>query len=126
MITGLYPCNHPQEAYNSFHAGVICFVLSTLLAADYQAISISESLADTLPVCNLDWQGSPDGPEALAIRDWIENGTPSLVRMRGVPNVFSDRGPRQILQQTADVLSNVSVWGIKHILLNAVRGLLRG
>jgi hypothetical protein len=126
MITGLYPCNHPQEAYNSFHAGVICFVLSTLLAADYQAISTSESLAGTLPVCNLDWQGSPDGPEVLAIRDWVENGTPCLVRMRGVPDVFSDRGPRQILQQTADVLSNVSVWGIKHILLNAVRGLLRG
>lgn len=126
MITGLYPCKHPQEALNSFHCGVICFVLSTLLGADYQATSTSEGPAGPLAVCNIDWQGTPEGPEALSMRDWIENGTPSLVRMRGVPDVFSDRGPRQILQQTADVLSKASVWGIRHILLNAVRGLLHG
>ncbi|OQU95621.1 Fungal specific transcription factor domain-containing protein [Cladophialophora immunda] len=125
-ITRLYPCNHPQEAYNIFHCGLICFVVSTLLLADYQTMSNRETPGGTLPVCKLDWQGAPDGPEVLAIRDWIENGTPSRVRMHGVPEVFSVPGPRQILQQTADVLSNVSVWGIKHILLNAVRGLLHG
>lgn len=126
MINRLYPCNHPQEAYNIFHCGLICFVLSTLLRADYQAMPSSEDTPGPLPVCNLDWQGSPDGPEVLAIRDWIENGTPSRVRMRGVPEVFSHRGPGQILQQTAEVLGNVSVWGIKHVLLNAVRGLIHG
>lgn len=123
-IGRLYPCNHPQEAWNVFHAGIGVFVMSTLLAEEYSVPSTSCSSNTNLPVCNLDWQGAPDGHEAMAIRDWIQNGGPSLVRMHGVPDVLSALGARQALQQTAEVLSNMSVWGIKRVLLNAIRGLL--
>lgn len=123
-IGRLYPCNHPQEAWNVFHAGIGVFVMSTLLAEEDSVPSMSCSSNANVPTCNLDWQGAPDGREAAAIRDWILNGTPSLVRMHGVPDVFSALGARQVLLQTAELLDNMSVWGIKKILLNAIRGLL--
>lgn len=123
-IGRLYPCNHPQEAWNVFHAGIGVFVMSTLLAQEDCASSTSCSSNANLPVCNLDWQGAPDGAEAAAIRDWILSATPSLVRMHGVPDVFSPLGARQVLLQTTEVLDNISVWGIKRILVKAVRGLL--
>lgn len=101
-LTRLYPCNHPQEAWNAFHGGVAASVLSKLLSSDYSVDLHSGILPEMLPVCNLDWHGDPNGPEALAVRDWVNHGTPSIVRMHGVPEVFSpDLGPKHILQQTA-------------------------
>jgi hypothetical protein len=119
-ITRQYLYNHPQEAHMAFHGGMAAWVMSSL----YLWIGLSfdwhdETTTTPLPVCNLDWLGPVDAPEALVVQDWIRSGSPCIVRMHGVPNFFSPLGPKQVLQQTAEVLGKMSVWGIAKTLLNA-------
>ena len=115
-ITRLYPDNHPHEAYNAFHAGMAIWVMSTLGPKTQQ---VARGHEDPL-VCNLDWLGPDNTPEALALQDWIENGGNNyVVRTFGVPDLFANEGAEQVLRQTAQILNRMSVWGIAHTLRNA-------
>lgn len=115
-ITRLYPDNHPHEAYNVFHAGMAIWVMSTLVRTTDQA---TKECQDPL-VCHLDWLGSENAPEALALQDWVENGgNQYVVRIFGVPDLFAVEGAQQVLRQTAEILNRMPVWGIAHTLRNA-------
>jgi hypothetical protein len=111
----MWPDNHPQEAYNCFHAGMALWVMS-LLGKDLPMYSaFHEEQA-----CSLDWFGSPDAIEADRLRDWVETGVPCYtVRMHGVPSLFHPDAPEQVLEQTANVLRAMSVWAVAHTFMNA-------
>ena len=124
-LTRRYPSNHPQEPYDAFHGGVGIWILSTIETADYLVQATSSDFSSPLPVCNLDWHGAPDAPEAMVVRDWIEYGVPCVVRMHGITDVYTTNGARQALDQTADVLANMSAWGIKDTLYNAIKRIIQ-
>lgn len=120
-IIRLYPDNHPQEAYNVFHAGMAVWVMSSLnlLNGAIQSSTCQSSFKDRSLV-HLDWMGPADSNEDATLKQWTENGGDSYgVRMHGVPDVFAPEGPPQILRQTAEVLDRMSVWGVAHTLRNA-------
>ena len=120
-IIRLYPDNNPQEAYNVFHAGMAVWVMSSLNATNG---AIQPSIRPTpyamTAVAALDLMGPKDSTEGVALQRWIDYGDESfMVRMHGVPDVFSPEGAQQILRQTAEVLDRMSVWGVARTLRNA-------
>lgn len=119
-LSRMYPYNHPKDPYDAFHAGMALWVMSKLFSDEWMRnIANSTTHHELLPTCNLDWLGTQDAQEALILQHWLATGDPCVVRMHGVPDVFSRDGPKQILQQTAEILGNMSVWGIGQTLLNA-------
>lgn len=111
----LWPDNHPQEAYNVFHAGMALWVMS-LLGTNLPMYSAFQGDQ----TCSLDWFGSLNGVEGHRLRDWVETGALHyLVRIHGVPSFFHPDGPKQVLQQTADVLRTMHVWPVARTFMNA-------
>ncbi|KAH8891122.1 hypothetical protein GQ53DRAFT_649314 [Thozetella sp. PMI_491] len=125
-IARQYPYNHPREPYHVFHGGFILWTMASLLILPSMTGSMagapSTSLrSDSEPkVCCLDWLGGNDTAEAQAIRDWIEHGGNYAVKLHGISDVLSEKGLRQILEQTAETLGRMPVWGIAQNFLNAV------
>ena len=117
-----YPVNHPQEAYNVFHAGMALWAMSKLFPTiqDGSATTVWNPISQSRPVCNLDWLGSADSLEANTLQDWVEGGDPThIVRMHGVPDLFAAEGAQQVLQQITSVLNRMAVWGIGRVFMNA-------
>ncbi|KAJ9643794.1 hypothetical protein H2204_001939 [Knufia peltigerae] len=125
--TRRYPFNHHLESYHSFHSGFLvwsCIPLLQALEAD-QASEPGPNAQyrqhqDQPEVCQLDWLGSDDSPEGQRVAQWVETGEPCILRMHGIPDLLSGQGSRQILQQTADNLERMPVWGISQVFRNAV------
>ena len=125
-----YPCHLPREPYDTCRAGLLLWTMVPLIrVAEARSLSQRESIVDktTLPpqqgndssrrgqgqrVCQLDWLGSDEAEEAQSIRDWIiHGGNDFVLRIHGIPDICSDQGRRQILEQTSDLLRKQHIWG---------------
>lgn len=114
-----YPCNHPRESTVAFHAGFALWSMVELLLPSQFAAAKSPE-AGHREVVNLDWNGAPDAPQAIAVQCWRKNGGNQILRMHGVPNLICHEGSQQVLVQTAEILDCMAVWGITHKFRNAV------
>ncbi|KAJ9604695.1 hypothetical protein H2200_010809 [Cladophialophora chaetospira] len=115
-----YPCNLPLEAFNAFHAGVVLCCMASLLPEDSQPQA-------GRPILTLDKLAEREGQEALnqdAIDAWILEGGSQIVGVFGVPVLASRVGKWQVLEQTADILRGMRVWGIAQNFLNVITELL--
>ncbi|KAK9334823.1 hypothetical protein V1521DRAFT_450360 [Lipomyces starkeyi] len=118
-IARQFPCNHPRESTFAFHGGFSLWTMAglLLLLKPDARHTVERSKND---VCHLDWLGADDAPEAQTVRDWIQRGGSHVLRIQGVPDIASRRGMRQVLQQTAEILKGMPVWGITQNFLNAI------
>ncbi|KIV82831.1 hypothetical protein PV11_04904 [Exophiala sideris] len=122
--TRQFPYNHHLEAHHAFHAGFLVWSMIPLLRS-LQDPMLANSLPDQqLPsphgVCQLDCLASDDAVEGERVAQWVERGGSCVLRMHAVPDVLSEEGSQQILQQTADILKRMPVWGIAQVFRNAV------
>lgn len=117
------PFNNPREPYYAFHSGFILWSMVSVLRStqrDPRTWSTIEASSTRRRVCQLDWLGPEDASELQTINDWIECGGEHVLRMYGVPEVDTEQGMQQVLQQTADILKRMPVWGIAQNFLNAI------
>jgi hypothetical protein len=115
-----YPCNLPLEAFNAFHAGVVLWCMASLLPQDVRPQA-------GRMVIRLDQFAEREGDEASNQSDidsWIREGGPQIVGVFGVPVLASIPGRWQVLEQTADVLRGMRVWGIAQNFLNVITDLI--
>jgi hypothetical protein len=133
-ICRLYPFNMPREPYDAFRAGLLLWTMVPLIRAsmvqpmpnDRQAWQDTRTGPRSIRVCHLDWLGPEDTPEAQTIRDWIEHGGDGFVlRIHGIADICTERGSRQILQSTSDVLRTMQVWGASEAYRDIVVRALR-
>ncbi|KAF2163120.1 hypothetical protein M409DRAFT_57788 [Zasmidium cellare ATCC 36951] len=118
-IIRLHPSNHPQEPYNTFHAGMAVWVMATLMRQQETAVAHGPARPNK-PPCHIDWFGEDDDPESSNLREWLEHGSRRRTpRMHGVPDLTAHDGPELVLRQTVEVLGRMSVWGVAKTLLNA-------
>lgn len=132
-ISRLYPYNMPREPYDAFRAGLLLWTMVPLVRASttmvFHPIPIQQPLLRPLRVCQLDWLGDEDAPEAQVVRDWIEHGSAGgdvVLQIQEVPNICTEQGTRQILQHTSNMLRKLHVWGAsetyRDIILRALQG----
>lgn len=113
-----YPCNLPLEAFNAFHAGVVLWCMALLLRQDLQPQAGRTAIRlDQLT------EGHESSNQELVDR-WILEGGPWIVGAYGVPVLASPTGCLQVLEQTAEILRNMRVWGIAQNFLNVIMELL--
>jgi hypothetical protein len=115
-----YPYNICQEGVYVFHAGAVLWCLSGLLSRE------STHHETNTAVCRLDYIARYDNePERLAIRTWIRDGDIRRLSIHGVPDICSELGRQQVLQQTAEILRRMRVWGIAHNFLKVILDLMQ-
>jgi hypothetical protein len=111
-----YPYNMPLEAFNAFHAGVVLWCMTDLLPQDSYGIQ-----GDRL---RLDQLASPEDPASDPVRTWIRDGGQYVLWLYGVPAFGCEGSRHQILEQTAEILERMRVWGISQNFLKVILGLL--
>ncbi|KAH8816699.1 fungal-specific transcription factor domain-containing protein [Xylogone sp. PMI_703] len=114
-----FPHNEPLEAFNVFHAGVVLWCMAGLLSENRPSniscahqekhrgvyrIDITTRRGETCAHSQID-------------EDWIVNGGPQVVSLHGVPDLCCPRGQIQVLEQTAEILERMQVWGISQSFL---------
>jgi hypothetical protein len=117
-IVRQYPCNSPNESYHLFHAGFCLWSMAGLLFSESIPESTNES--SRRPICQLDWLGADDTPEGRTIYEWLRHGGNHVLRIQGVPDLATQQGMQQVLQETADALRRMPVWGIARNFMNAI------
>ena len=143
-ISRLYPCHLPREPYDTCRAGLLLWTMVPFIrSAEALSLSERESILHNRQwrrqqgtdqsqpergrrVCQLDWLGSDEAPEAQTIRDWIDHGDDSFVlRIHGIPDICTSQGRRRILEHTSDLLRKQHVWGssdtYRDIVMQALR-----
>ena len=134
-IARLYPCHMPREPYDAFRAGLLLWTMVPLVraaVASEEAVPFNNDNNSSSTeerrrrVCQLDWLGEEDAPEAQTVREWIEHGGDGFVlRIHGIADICTEQGSRQVLQATSDVLRSMHVWGAsktyRDIVLRALR-----
>lgn len=123
--TRQFPYNHHLDAHHAFHAGFMVWSLIPLLRSLQASVPAhlpvpDQQLLGQHAVCQLDCLASGDSPEQEKVAQWVESGEFCVLRMHAVPDILSEEGSRQILQQTADILRRMPVWGIAQVFRNAV------
>jgi hypothetical protein len=117
-----YPYNLPLEAFNAFHSGVTLWCMAVALPHDTRRGHQGQVIRlDLLPEQS-GHSGLDNRPE---VSSWIQNGGPQVVSLFGVPSLGSRQGRQQVLEQTAEVLKGMQVWGIAQNFLNVVVELTR-
>jgi hypothetical protein len=113
-----YPYGLPSEAFNAFHAGVVLWCMAEVLPRE----------SCTTPRCRIridKLAGQDDEGDNTAIGLWIRDGGPHAVSLHGVPSLGSDHGRQQVLEQTADLLKGMRVWGIAQNFLKVILELMK-
>jgi hypothetical protein len=59
-------------------------------------------------------------PMSQGDTDWIQFGGSRTVSLHGVPDLCCSRGQMQVLEQTAEILERMQVWGIAHNFLAVI------
>jgi len=118
-----YPYNLPQEPFNIFHAGAVLWCVADLLSSgSNQGTAATMEGRRSSSVCQIDHLGAA---EAVDIRHWVQHGGSQRVSLYGVPDLCSNMGRQQVLEQTVDILRRMHVWGIAQNFLEVVLGLLQ-
>jgi hypothetical protein len=127
-----YPSNLPLEAFNTFHAGVFLWCASALLPACQGRVEsqneplrtssmTSASSTNTISSIRLDYLAMQDGDATSGvIQNWIQNGDTNNISIFGIPDLCSPIGQARLLDQTADMLKNMTVWGVAQSLRKAI------
>ena len=99
-----------------------CIPLLRSLQIGQPSTTLKESLRnhDCRTVYSLDFRGSDEDAVGRDLTQWIENGGPGILRMHAIPDLLAEHGPQRILQQTAEILERMPVWGIARPFRNAV------
>jgi len=113
-----FPYNLPLEAFNTFHAGVVLWCMADVLPRQSHSRHGRRIRIDQLE------EQEEDGPNAV-IDAWIREGGQQVVSLYGVSSLGSDKGRHQVLEQTADVLKGMRVWGIAQNFLKVILELMR-
>lgn len=109
-----FPHNEPLEAFNVFHAGVVLWCMGGLLGKareSYPSYIPGEKPKDAYRIDATTRRGD-SCVQSQSDEDWIKNGGPQLVSLHGVPDLCCTRGQMQVLEQTAEILEHMQVWGI--------------
>lgn len=117
-----YPYNLPQEPFNAFHAGAVLWCVAGLLPQS-QPTQLNEP-ATLSGICRIDTLGSSGDVEVADIKHWVREGGPQIVSLYNVSNLCSRLGRREVLEQTANVLRRMCVWGIAQNFLEVILGLI--
>jgi hypothetical protein len=127
-----FPSNLALEAFNTFHAGVVLWFASTLLPeSQRQSRTQNEPLLTSDPTSNssdnaalpirLDYLPEQDGDTTTSgIQNWIQTGGTSKISIFGIPDLCSPVGQAKVLDLTADMLKNMSLWGVAQSLRKAI------
>ncbi|EXJ53623.1 uncharacterized protein A1O5_13074 [Cladophialophora psammophila CBS 110553] len=98
-----YPSNLPVEPFVVFHAGVVLSCMAKLLPA-CQTHGERRSL-------QIDYLGEDDNLVRKALA-WVHDGGDIEIRLHGVPSLCCEKGRKEVLDQTAELLRAMSVWSI--------------
>jgi hypothetical protein len=110
-----YQSNYPLEAFTAFHAGAVLWFVAQVLPRPTNEANDPVLRLDKIPTCDRD---------LTPTREWVSTGTPARVSVFGVPNLASDEGKNQVLEQTAALLKRMTCWRISQNFLKVVMGLL--
>lgn len=122
-----FPSNFPTEVFNTFHAGLYLWLVSSLWQEQQDSVGVrSQELTLDIRLDQLQFESSNDGSSNI-VAQWIKEGSTAgstRVSIHGVPDLAGADGPRQILQQVANLLERMKVWKISQNLLRIVLSLL--
>lgn len=112
-LTRQFPENLTLEPFHVFHGGVLLMIMARLMPPvpheHYQPTAL-----------HIDHLGTPGDPTYSKISQWVQKGGQSIVGVHGVPVLCCKTGWRQALDETAELLSRIKVWGIAQSLLRVV------
>jgi len=108
-IARCWPGNLPLESFNVFHAGVALYCMCALLART-ETDGIAGAQGTALRLDHLAKEETDPANEA--IQAWIQDGGNVTVSVFGVSDLTGTPGPRQVLELTANMLKNMTVWGV--------------
>lgn len=108
-----FASNLPLEPFNVFHAGVILWCMTALLPqVSGRSIDTTASSEAILPI-RLDHLAKEEIDVTVQnIQDWIRSGGNNGISLFSIPDICSSDGQRRVLDLTADILNNMTVWGV--------------
>jgi hypothetical protein len=125
-----FPSNLSLEAFNTFHAGVVLWCASALLPEiQSQSESQNEPLMTSNPTSTsktavsirLDTLPKEDGDTTTRItQNWIQTGGTNNISIFGIPDLCGPVGQARVLDLTADMLKNMTVWGVAQSLRKVI------
>ena len=129
-IARKFPSNFPTEVFDTFHAGLFLWLVSTLWSeeqAQAQAQAQETTAVLDIRLDQLQFESEDDGCCSNMVARWIKDGDAvgtTRVSLHGVPDLAGIDGPRQILHQVAQLLGRMKVWKISQNLVRIVVGLM--
>jgi hypothetical protein len=114
-ILRIYPSNYPLEPFSAFHAGAVLWCVAQVLPRPTNQANDPILRLDKIPTSER---------ESVPAREWVSTGTLSRVSMFGVPNLASDEGKDQILEETVTLLGRMTCCSISQNFLKVLVGLL--
>jgi hypothetical protein len=127
-----FPSNTPLESFNVFHAGIVLWSMCTLFPQTRRQIesqsqtgssfhtpsTFSSNTGSTvISSIRLDHLSKQDnGAHTEAIQQWIQTGSTKSVSIFGIPDLCDPAGQIRVLELSADILKNMTVWGVAQSL----------
>lgn len=123
-LTRQFSDHSPYQVFAVFQAGVVLFFMSRLLTERCSTPEGRGASTPNLEHIQLDFLGLPSEDAAIVNARWVEHGHPVVLGLHGVPDLHSRQGRLQVLENTADMLSQMQlVWGVAKNLRRVVLGL---
>ncbi|KAJ4318838.1 hypothetical protein N0V84_006651 [Fusarium piperis] len=111
----------PYQVFAVFHAGVVLFYMATLLSEPGETHHGATPDEPPFEHLQLDFLGLPGDEMTVRTARWVDGGHPVVIGLHGVPDLCSEHGRLQLLEKTADMLSQMElVWGVAENLRKVV------
>lgn len=112
-----FPENMSMEPFLVFHAGVLLMTMGLVLPATQPSQG---------PGLKIDHLGPVGDPTFFKILNWAREGGNVVVGVHGVPVLCCETGWKQVLDETAEILTGLKVWKLTQALLKVVLAIRNG
>lgn len=110
-----FQANYPLEPFTAFHAGAVLWCAAQVLPRPNRPVNGSFLRLDKIPV---------NEEEFFAAKEWISSGSTLHVSVFGVPDLTSENGKEQVLEQTGALLRRMTCWSISQNFLKVIMALM--
>lgn len=104
-----FPYNLSLEPFNAFHAGAALWCMAQVLPQEPSHEAALDIQRQSLAIDHLLTNDDIISPR---INEWVRDGRTYTIGVFGAPRLACHEGRVQILEQTAEMLGNMKVWGI--------------